>query len=167
MKQTYVLKQISKLNTLDMSIDESNKKINNLIRQITIWDDPEYLKRNKSVEIIQLEKDAGVEEEVEVFNNMKSIDFSIENWERFKKGLPSILPKIFRPKRLDGRNSITVYGRRLYIVKKNVNLTPTKGYCVYDVKTGMFLCYGDDKYKIEKFLIDNLQDKLHEIEKED
>jgi hypothetical protein len=167
MKQTYVLKQISKLNELDYSIDEWNKKQNELIKQITIWDDPEYIKRNKPAESKQFEEDSGVNEEVETFNGAKSEDFSPENWKRFKRGLPIVLPKVFRPKRLDGRNSITVYGRKIYIVKKNVNMTPTKEYCVYDVKTGIFLCYGSNKIAIENFLIDSLQDKLHLIEEED
>jgi len=167
MKQTYVLKQISKLNQLELTIDKYNEKANNWIKQITIWDHEDYLKANKPKEEIQALEEAGANEEIEIFKGVKSTDFSIENWKRFKAGLPSVLPKIFRPRRLDKRNSITIYGRRLYIVKKNVNMTPTKLYCVFDVKTGIYIVSGWDKDKIERFLIDNLQDKLHIIEKED
>lgn len=167
MKQTYILKKISKLNESDMTIDDYNKKVNNLVKQITIWDDPEYLKRNKPIEDLQALEDAGANEEVEIINGIKSTNFSVENWERFKKGLPSKMPKIFLPKRLDKRNSITVYGRKIYVVKKNVNMTPISMFSAFDVKTGIQLCSSWDRDKIELFLIENLQDKIHILKEEE
>lgn len=167
MKQTYVLKQISKLNQSELSIDDFNNRANALLRQITVWDHPEYLKRNKPPEEKEARKEAGLDEEIEIFNGHKSVDFSLENWDRFKKGLPSKLPVIFLPKRLDGRNSITVYGRKIYIVKKNVNLTPTMLFCAFDAKTGISLCQAWNKKDIEPFLIENMLDKIDIIKQED
>jgi len=167
MKQTYVLTQISKLNQSELTIDEYNEKANAWVKQITVYDHPEFLKRNKPPELKEERAEAGLDEEVEYFNGSESTDFSLENWNRFKEGLPSKLPIVFLPKRLDGRNSITVYNRKIYIVKKNVNLTPTTIFCAFDARTGIQLCTAWKKKDIEPFLIENMLDKMNIIKQED
>jgi len=167
MKQTYILKQIDKLNQSNMDGQKYTEEANKLIKQITIWDHPDYLKMFGDKKKNKVKEEAGVYEKEEIFNGRKSSAYSKENWERLKKGLPVKLPQIFLPKRLDSRNSITVYGRKIYIVKKNENMTPVKLFAAYDAKTGILLCASWKRDKIEGFLIENLLDKIEYLESEE
>lgn len=90
--------------------------------------------------------------EHEVFKGRKSTDFSEENWKNFKQGKPLKLLDIFKPKRLNARNSVELWDRKVYLVKKTADYQASKLYHAYDLETGIQLAVDYDKQNLIKFV---------------
>lgn len=137
-----------------------------LQRDIQIWDvTEERLADQRKKREAQEAKQKITVDDYEEYRGLKSIDFSKENWERLKQGKPLKLLSIFMPKRLNSRNSVELWDRKIYIAKKTADFMDSPIFHAYDLATGIFLAAHKDR----DFLIAFCKNKIlkHEEEIED
>lgn len=144
-------------------VDELLKLWKDLQRDIQVWDVTDARIADQKQKALNAKNKIKITiDDYEEFNGMKSSDFSEENWERLKQGKPLKLLKIFMPKRLNARNSVELWDRKIYIAKKTADFIDSKLFHAYDLKTGIFLAAHRDK----KFLIEFCKDKILKFEEE-
>lgn len=103
-------------------------------------------------------------EEEETFNGMKATNYSQENWERIKKSEPVIMPKILRPRRLDSKNSVELYTRKIIFSKQNENTRQVNTLTFYDYASGIKLCAAHNRESGIEFIKKKMKEDLSIID---
>jgi len=146
-------------------VDEINNLWYDLKRDITDWDTTnERIANQKQKQLNAKNRIKITIDDYEEYNGLKSSNYSEENWERLKQDKPLKLLTIFMPKRLNARNSIELWDRKIYIAKKTADFMESKLFHAYDLETGIYLAAHKDKTKLIAFCKDKILKQEEEID---
>lgn len=148
-----------------LDVDETLKLWKDLQRDIQVWDitDARLAKEKQSKQNAKNKVKITVDD-YEEYKGKKSSNYSEENWERLKQDKPMKLLSIFMPKRLNARNSVELWDRKIYIAKKTADFMDSKLFHAFDLKTGIFLAAHRDKKKLIAFCKDKILKHEEEID---
>lgn len=171
MKESVALEMLAKMRKQNENkncqklVDAENKLWKDLQRDITMWDITQpRLEKEKQAKLNAKSKIKITVDDFEMFNGLKSSNYSEDNWERIKEGKPLKLLSIFMPRRLNARNSTELWDRKIYIAKKTADFLESKLFHAYDLTTGVFLASHRDKKKLIYFCKNKILKHEEDIE---